>query len=94
MTLIQVTVSGTVGKQVIPANRDTVLRSIILSPSGANSTIKIRDGAAPVSADIVFFGRALSAQGAQQFKVNNMRFDKGLHVTVIGTNAQAYLDIS
>ena len=87
-----VAVSGTVGVQVFAATRPVVLKSFILTPSGANATLKIRDGAAPTSAEIVFFGRAPSAHGSKQFDLcGGMRFDKGCHVTVIGTNAQGYL---
>lgn len=87
-----VAVSGTVGKQVFTSAAKCILKSIILTPSGANATIKIRDGQAPVSAEIVFFGRAPSAHGSKQFEIEGgMHFDKGCHVTVIGTNAQGYL---
>ena|SRR3990167_5902479 len=87
-----VAVSGSVGKQIYTSAKKVILKSIFLSPSGANATVKIRDGQAPTSAEIVFFGRAPSAQGTKEFCLKDgMRFDKGLHVTVIGTNAQAYL---
>lgn len=92
--LKQVVVSGSVGKQVIATTRLTVLKGIFLSPSGANATVKIRDGgASAASGEVVFFGRAPSAYGTKGFNFdeNGMRFDKGLHVTVIGTNAEAYL---
>lgn len=90
-----VAVSGSVGKQVYAATKPVVLKSIFLTPSAANATVKIRDGAAPVSAEIVFFGKAASAFGTRHFPLSEggMRFDKGLHVTVIGTAAQAYLEL-
>lgn len=93
MILKQVAVSGSVGKQVFAAGKQVIVRGLTLTPSGANATVKIRDGAAPVSADIVFFGRATSAQGSREFNFGEegMIFRNGLHVTVIGTNAQAYL---
>jgi hypothetical protein len=90
MTLIQVTVSGSVGKQVFPTTRTVKLCHTLLSPSGANATVKIRDGNA--SGEVVFFGRVLSAYGSRGFKTDH-KFDKGMHVMVIGTNAQAYLVI-
>lgn len=91
MTLIAVTVSGSVGKQVFPASRTVELEGFTLTPSGANATVKIRDGNA--SGEVVFFGRAPSAHGSKQFEVCH-KFTKGVHVKVIGTNAEAYLDIS
>lgn len=89
--LIQVAISGTVGKQVYPTNRQIELESITLTPSAANATIKIRDGNA--SGEVVFFGRATSAYGSRTFEVCH-NFTKGMHVKVIGTLAEAYLDIS
>lgn len=89
--LREVTVSGSVGKQVIPAGgvSKLILKEINLTPSGANATIKIRDGNA--SGEVVFFGRAPSAHGTKGWEACH-RFTKGMHVTVIGTNAVAYLD--
>ena len=93
MILQQVTVSGTVGKQVIATNRATTVRGFSLTPSGANATIKIRDGgASAASGQVVFFGRAPSAQGTREFSFEcPVKFSKGLHVTVIGANAEAYM---
>jgi hypothetical protein len=88
MTSIQVAVSGAVGKQVFPTTRKVDLHNLIITPSGANATVKIRDGNA--SGEVVFFGRALSAYGTRDFEVCH-NFTKGMHVMVIGTNAQAYL---
>ena len=85
---LQVTVSGTVGKQVVPTTAQAELCSLVLTPSGANSTIKVRDGNA--SGEVVLFGRALSAFGSKNFDICH-KFTKGMHVTVIGANAQAYL---
>lgn len=87
----QVTISGSVGKQVFPTTRKVYLHSIALTPSAANATIKIRDGNA--SGDVVFFGRAPSAYGSKTFKLKH-EFTKGMHVKVIGTLAEAYLDIT
>lgn len=93
--LREVTVSGTVGKQVIPTGgvKQATLESVTLTPSGANATIKIRDGGpASASGEVVFFGRAPSAYGSKTFEIEH-KFTKGMHVTVIGTNAVAYLDL-
>lgn len=93
--LILVAVSGSVGKQVFPTSGKNTYKShlngINLTPSGANATIKIRDGNA--SGEVVFFGRAPSAFGTKFIEVDHP-FTKGMHVKVIGTLAEAYLDIS
>lgn len=93
--LKQVTVSGTVGKQVVARDgvSQVTLKGVILTPSGANATIKIRDGIGGASGEVVLFARATSAHGSKHFEVCH-KFTKGLHVTVIGTNAEAYLDIT
>jgi hypothetical protein len=95
MQLKLVAVSGAVGKQVFSSSQPVVLKGAFLTPSGANATLKIRDGgSSAASGEIVFFGRAPSAQGTKDFEFKDaMRFDKGCHVTVIGANAQAYLQI-
>lgn len=93
--LKQVTVSGSVGKQVVARDGSSQVNvcGLILTPSGANATVKVRDGIGGASGEVVFFGRAPSAYGSKQFEFEH-KFTKGLHVTVIGTNAEAYLDIS
>lgn len=89
--LLEVTVSGTVGKQVTPTTKLMTLKGIILSPSGANATVKVRDGGgASTSSEVVLFARAPSAYGSKCFEACH-KFTKGMHVTVIGTNAVAYL---
>jgi hypothetical protein len=90
MTLIQVAVSGSVGKQVVPTNKQVQLNGIVFTSSGTNATLKIRDGNA--SGEVVLFARALSAY-TQQYKVCH-KFTKGMHVKIIGTASEAYLDIS
>jgi hypothetical protein len=86
-----VAVSGTVGKQVFSRTGKPVqLCSLILTPSGANATVKVRDGGLGASGEVVFFGRAPSAYGSKQFDLSHY-FTKGLHVEVIGANAQAYI---
>lgn len=86
--LQQVTVSGAVGKQVFPVTEQAKLEGIIFTPSGANSTIKVRDGNA--SGEVVLFARGLSAQGTRTYEVCH-KFTRGMHVKVIGANAEAYL---
>lgn len=106
MTMIPVAVSGTVGKQIFPTpvnasagallpgvtfNTKAMIDGILLTPSGANATLTIRDGNA--SGEVVFFGRATSAYGTKDFDSFEHVFTKGMHVKVIGTNAVAYLNI-
>lgn len=92
--LKQITVSGSVGKYVVnPGSGQATLKGVILTPSGANATIKIRDGKTGTSGEVVLFARAASAHGSFFAKACH-KFTKGLHVTVIGANAEAYLDIS
>ncbi len=86
--LLGVAVSGTVGKQTVPTTNQSTLKGVIFTPSGANATLKIRDGNA--SGEVVLFTRALSAYGSQEYKVEH-KFTKGMHVKVIGANAEAYL---
>ena len=89
--LREVAVSAAVGKQVIPTNKKAELCALFLTPSGANATIKIRDGNA--SGEVVFFGRVLSAFGTMSFELEH-KFTKGMHVKIIGANAVAYLDLN
>ena len=91
--LLEVTISGAVGKQVVSkTNAQAELRGIVLSPSGANASVKIRDQHGGVSGEIVIFTRALSAQGSQYYKVCH-KFTKGMHVTVLGGSSTAYLEL-
>jgi hypothetical protein len=91
MASLQVAVSGAVGKQVIPTTKQAEVKYVSLTPSAANATIKLRDGNA--SGEVVFFGRAISANGTAQFEVCH-KFTKGMHVTVIGAAAEAYVVIN
>ncbi len=95
MTMIKVTPSGTIGKQVYAANTTSqvTVKGFSVSPSGANTTLKIRDGNA--SGDVVFWGRFLSANGTKDIGEEAFchKFTKGMHVNVTGTLAEAYLNI-
>jgi hypothetical protein len=89
--LIPVTVSGAVGKQVYAAPSGKVeIEHVFLTPSAVNATITLRDGNA--SGEVVFFGRAHTSGGTRDFEICH-KFNKGLHVKVIGTAAVAYLEI-
>lgn len=91
--LLEVTVSGTVGKQVIPTTKQVTLGSLVLTPSAANASIKIRDGNA--SGEVVLYATCPSA-GKQSINLQDVchKFTKGMHVKVLGTAAVAYLTLS
>ena len=91
--LKEVTVSGSVGKQVVATGgvQQACLKGIILTPSAANATIKVRDGGgAALSGEVVLFARATSANGSRYIPTYH-KFTKGMHVEVVGANAAAYL---
>lgn len=90
--LLEVTVSGTVGKQTIPVTQKAKLKRVIATVSAANLTIKIRDGNA--SGETVFYGKIMSAstEKTQSWPACHY-FTKGMHVKVIGTNNVAYLEL-
>lgn len=91
--LLEVTVSGTVGKQVIPTSQQATLRGVLVTPSAENLTIKIRDGNA--SGEVVLYAVAPSAapKRSYHFPVEH-KFTKGMHVKVIGAANVAYLVLS
>lgn len=91
--LLEVTVSGTIGKQTVPTTNSVTLKGVVLTPSAANATVKIRDGNA--SGEVVFYAVAPSAapKRSYSFRVNH-KFTKGMHVKVIGAANVAYLTIS
>ena len=86
--LLEVTISGTIGKQVIPTTRQVTLKGIILTPSAANASIKIRDGNA--SGEVVLYARVSATSDSSEFGPEH-KFTKGMHVKVLGTAAVAYL---
>jgi hypothetical protein len=91
--LLEVTVSGSVGKQVVPTTEQRTLRGYIATPSAANMTLKIRDGNA--SGEVVLYAVYPSAAPKRSYPVTvNHKFTKGMHVKVIGTANVVYLDLS
>lgn len=86
----QVTVSGTVGKQVYATSDDSIrlLGLSTYSPSG-KCNVAIRSGNA--SGSVVLEVAAPSGESLCFEFPNNIKFDKGMHVKVLGTNAKAYL---
>jgi hypothetical protein len=88
--LLEVTASGTVGKQTIPTTQQVRLKGVLITPSAANATVKIRDGNA--SGEVVFYAVVPSAapKRSEAYYVDH-KFTKGMHVKVIGTANVAYL---
>lgn len=86
--LLEVAVSGTIGKQTIPTTQQATLKGIVLTPSAANASIKIRDGNA--SGEVVFYARMSATSDSGEFFPEH-KFTKGMHVKILGANAVAYL---
>lgn len=89
-----VTVSGAVGKQVystVAVSGKAILKGFLLYHLSANVHVTIRDGNA--SGTIVVQHGSLSARNANPvvFTDEGIRFDKGMHVKVLGTNGICYL---
>lgn len=93
MILKQVTVSGAVGKQVFATvGQPTILHGFLFrAATGVTGTVTIRDGNASgdVVADVI-----VPSNNSHDFLFHGdhgVRFDKGMHVKVIGASAAAYL---
>lgn len=88
--LKQVDVSGAVGIQVYSVSASVKLLGVHLDAVSA-TTIVIRDGNA---SGTVSYSRSVAKQADTPATfLQPVRFDKGMHVKVIGTNAKAYLEI-
>lgn len=93
---IAVTPSGTVGKAVFAATRKGRLLGYVLATSAAVGKIKFRHGVNN-SGEVAWEDRtvpaAVSGEVAKQMFEGDqiIRFDRGMHVTVIGTGGIAYL---
>ena len=85
----EVTVSGSVGKQVYASTKKVILKSVILTAVSAANVI-IRDGNA---SGTVILNASVGAALSDQFVLGKERFDKGMHVKVTGTNSKCYLVI-
>lgn len=93
--LISVAISGTVGKQVFSSSQQKVLKGVILDAGSASgASFVIRDGNA--SGTIRMSGK-LPANNANSFPIlceKGVRFDKGMHVKLLGTGGALYLEIN
>lgn len=89
-SLIEVTPSGTVGKQIFASDRPVVLKSIITTSTVSAGTTVIRDGNASGEA----LPTILQPVGStDQISLQGVRFDKGMHVKVTGTGSKCVLEI-
>ena len=91
--LKEVAISGSVGKQVFAdSDEPVILENVIATAGGASAVVvTVRDGNA--SGDVKLIAKSQAAV-ARPFRLGNgVRFDKGMHVKVIGTGGLAYLVI-
>jgi len=86
---VQVTPSGSVGKQVYAATVPKVLESVFLDAPTSGATVTVRDGNA--SGDVRLQMTVPVAVGFNSAELDCVRFDRGMHVKVTGVGATAYL---
>ena len=96
MTTKEVVVSGAVGKQVYAvdgSNGKPSLKGLLLCALSGRARVVIRDGNA--SGEVRAQGSVGTSAGSLPviFSEQGMRFDKGMHVKVLGAGATAYLYI-
>ncbi len=83
-----VAISGTVGKQVFSSTQPVILKGLILTPSASAALVTIRDGNASGEIKVVFRAGDTTSRSAENLYY---KFDKGMHVKVLGTGAVCYL---
>jgi len=88
--LLEVGISGSIGKQVFASTRPVVLKSVIVNTTVSAGVVVIRDGNA--SGDVRLTVNQ-TAGGNKQIELAGKRFDRGMHVKVTGTGALCYLEI-
>jgi hypothetical protein len=86
----EVTVSGTVGKQVFSSIQLVTVKSVIIAGVTSGALVTIRDGNA--SGTVVLTAGATKYDSVSH-DLGNTRFDKGMHVKVLGTGSICYLVI-
>lgn len=84
-----VAVSGTVGKQVFASTSPVILKGLNLFSLSASAYVKIRDGNA--SGEVVLEHSVPVATSNSFLLEEGIRFDKGMHVKVLGTGGVCYL---
>ena len=95
MVTKEVVVSGSVGKQVYPTSgngKSVKLKGFLLASLSAKARVVIRDGHA--SGAVQYQGSCVSGATLPVLLDEcGQRFDKGMHVKVLGTGATCYLYI-
>jgi len=92
MDLIEVTPSGSVGKQVYAiSDNHIMLESVIVNPGVSAATVVVREGGAAAASGEVKLTLTCLANDSSQFDTGCKKFTRGLHVTVTPANAKAYL---
>jgi hypothetical protein len=93
MVTKEVVVSGTVGKQVFPVNGSSgrpSLKGFLLASLSAKARVVIREGNA--SGAVQYQGTCVSGGSLPVILTEEgHRFDRGMHVKVLGTGATCYL---
>lgn len=87
----QVTPSGAIGKQVFDSTIRKKLVGILLDAPTSASTVEVRDGNA--SGQLMWSMSAIENDSRGYNFRKCIRFDKGMHVEVIGLDAKCYLEI-
>jgi len=88
--ILEVTVSGTVGKQAIATTKKVILKSVIIAAITSGALVTIRDGNA--SGNTILNAGAIKYDSVSH-PMHDFRCDKGLHVKVLGTGSKCYLVI-
>lgn len=86
--ILEVTVSGTVGKQAVATTKKVILRSVIVAGITSGALVTVRSGNA--SGDTILNAGAIKYD-SKQFDMGKFRCDKGIHVKVLGTGGKCYL---
>lgn len=91
--LKEVAISGAVGKQVFAdSDEPVILESVIATAGDASAVIvTVRDGNA--SGEVKLIAKSQAVVSRDMRLGHGVRFDKGMHVKVIGTGGTAYLVI-
>lgn len=90
--LKEVTISGSIGKQSFGSTEPVILESLIATGGAASAVVvTVKDGNA--SGDTVLTIRSQATVSRDMRLGRGVRFDKGMHVKVIGTGGVAYLVI-
>ena len=87
-----VAVSGTVGKQVFAITKAAILKGYSVFVPTSAATVTIRSGNA--SGDIIHQSHGAILGSPEFVFPDDIRFDRGMHVKVLGVGSTAYLYIN